>query len=73
MARGEKVAGWALLSWWLILLVGAGLGGNAYLVFRFFKDGFVFPGLLFCLFFVGACVYLWRTYRARDDIRRLLK
>jgi len=72
MARGGKAVGWVLVSWWMILLVGAGLGANAYLAYRFFKDGFVLPGLLFCLFFAGACVYLWRTYRARDEIRRAL-
>jgi hypothetical protein len=54
MARGEKAVGWALVSWWLIILVGAGLGGNAYPAFRCFQDGAILSGFLFCVFIVGA-------------------
>lgn len=67
--KTERTVGVALLSWWLILLIGAGLLGNGLLLFKAIEAGNVMATLLFGSFFCGACVYLYRTYQARDEIQ----
>ncbi len=68
-----KIVGSVLLSWWIFLLIVIGLAGNAFLVFKALKAGNVAAGLLFGLFFCGACVYVYRTYGARDEIRGIFR
>jgi hypothetical protein len=68
-----KVVGILLVSWWLILLIGFGLCGNALMIFMTWQAGNVMGMLLFSAFFVGACIYLYRTYDARDEIRGILR
>lgn len=67
--KSGKVAGAVLLSWWIILLVIFGLGGNAFLIFKALQAGNITATVMFGAFFAGACVYLYRTYNASDEIR----
>jgi hypothetical protein len=71
--RGEKTVGAVLLSWWLVLLILFGLGFNAFFAFKFWQGGHVGGAIMFAIFFCGACVYLYRTYNARDGFRGLFK
>jgi hypothetical protein len=63
-----RIAGIALMAWWIFLLVAVGLGGSAYLVFKALETGNIIGAMLCGLLFAGACVYLYRTYKARADI-----
>ena len=64
-----KIVGAALFSWWVFVLVAFGVASNAFLLFKAFQAGNTMAMLLFGAFFCGACVYLYRTYDARDEIR----
>jgi hypothetical protein len=71
--RAEKIMGRAFVSWWLILLIGFGLAGNGFMLFRAIQAGNVIATIMFTIFFGGACVYLYRTYNARDELRGIWK
>jgi hypothetical protein len=68
-----KILGMVLISWWLFLLIGFGLGGNALMIYMTWQSGNLGGMLLFTTFFIGACVYLYRTYDAREEIRGNLR
>jgi Na+/H+-dicarboxylate symporter len=72
-ARRRNIAGKLIVSWWMFLLIAMGLGGNAYLAMRLFREGSILGTLFFCVCFGGACVYLYRTYAARDEIKGMWK
>jgi len=71
MARNKagKIVGGVLMSWWVFVLVAFGLAGNAVFSFKALQAGNVMAIIMFGSFFAGACVYLWRTWHARDEIR----
>jgi hypothetical protein len=58
-----------MLGWWLVLILGFGLIGNGYMAIMFFRAGHTMGGLLFTVFFGGACVYAYRTYLYWDEVR----
>jgi uncharacterized membrane protein (DUF485 family) len=62
-----------LVYWWVIVLVCAGLGGNGYLIIASLSTGNVIGLVVFTICFIGACVYCYRTWRALDEIRGILK
>jgi hypothetical protein len=68
-----KIVGTIFLSWWIFLLVIIGLAGNAYLAIKALQAGNIAAGLLFGVCFGGACVYCYRTYNARDEIRGIFR
>jgi hypothetical protein len=71
--KNDRIVAIALLSWWVFLLIAAGLIGNGVLVFAMIRTGNVTGTILFGTCFIGACVYLYRTYQARDLIRGRLR
>ncbi len=68
-----KIVGTIFVSWWIFLLVIIGLAGNAYLAIKALQAGNIAAGLLFGVCFGGACVYCYRTYNARDEIRGIFR
>lgn len=69
----RKIGGVAIIAWWLIVVGGFGLAGNAYLAMLAFRSGSAAGGLFFCACFFGACVYLYRTWKYWDELASLTK
>ena len=68
-SRANKKVGATLASWGLLLLIGAGLAGNGFLLFTAARSGNTAGMLVFGACFVVIGIYLYRTYQACDDIR----
>jgi len=64
----KRIVVTAIVSWWVILLVGFGLLGNGILLLAAFRAGNVVATILLGVFFCAACFYLYRLYRMRDEI-----
>ena len=62
-----------MISWWIFVLVAFGLAGNAFLAWKLWQGGQIGGAIVLTICFVGACVYLYRTYDAWDEIRGLFK
>jgi hypothetical protein len=73
MRRREKVVGIIFVAWWIFLVVVIGLAGNAYIALKLLNKGEIAGALLFGVFFGGACVYAYRTYDSRDELRGIFK
>lgn len=71
--RARKIGGAVVISWWLIVIGGFGLVGNAYLAVLAFRSGSMLAGLGLCICFGGACVYLYRTWKYWDELASLTK
>jgi hypothetical protein len=73
VGRYAKIVGALLMSWWLPLLIGFGLFANGYMALLAFRAGATMAALVLTVCFCGAVVYLYRTFKYRDEYRAIFK
>jgi hypothetical protein len=73
VGKFAKVGGALLMAWWLLLLIGFGLFGNGYMASLALRAGSTVGSLAFIACFCGSGVYLYWTFRYRDQFRAILK
>jgi hypothetical protein len=73
VGKAAKVGGALLAAWWVLLLIGIGLFGNGYMALLAFRSGSTIGTLLFIVCFCGSCIYLYRTFKYRDEFRAIFK
>ncbi len=69
----ERLFAKALWYWWIIVIVGFGLAGNAYMALSLLNEGEIAGAVLFSALFVGAGVLCYRTYSGRDEVRGIFR
>jgi hypothetical protein len=73
VGKSAKVGGALLMGWWLVLLIGFGLFGNGYMALLAFRAGSAIGAIVFSVCFCGSGIYLYRTFKHRDEYRAIFK
>lgn len=73
VGKSAKIVGTLMMAWWLLLLIGIGLFGNGYMALLAFRAGSPIGALVFIVCFCGSGIYLYRTFKFRDEYRAIFK